>query len=100
MQENAFTVEPAALRQLAGDLVRLSAKLDEARVVTQQVDTSGFGSAKLMQAAEHFVSHWSFQAQQIATTASDTGNRLASAAGQYESVENSQLQAQGQGTTA
>lgn len=99
---NAFTVDPGALRQVAGHLVTLSANLDAARVQTQQVDTAGFGNDKLTRAAEDFVGHWSWQAQQIGSLASDTGNRLSQAAGQYDQVEQTQLQMQGQGqeTTA
>jgi hypothetical protein len=98
--ENRFTVEPGALRQLAGSLASLASTLDDARTATQQVDRSGFGSDKLANAAEHFVSHWSFQAQQIGSTAAEVGKRLGQAADQYQSVENAQLRAQGQGTTA
>lgn len=100
MGTNGFTVEPAALRELGSHLIALSAELDDARVITQQVDSSGFGSAKVAAAAEHFVGHWTWQGQQISATASEVGNRLGQAAAQYESVEQAQLAAQGQGTTA
>ncbi|MCW2740402.1 MAG: Excreted virulence factor EspC, type diderm [Blastococcus sp.] len=98
MQGNGFTVEPGALRQLADQLVTLSSELDGARVRTQQVDTSGFGSDKLRGAAEHFVAHWTWQGQKISGTAAEVGKRLGQAADQYESVERAQLSAQGQGT--
>jgi hypothetical protein len=97
--ENAFTVEPAALRQLADHLVTLSSELEQARVRTQQVDTSGFGSDKLRAAAEQFVAHWTWQGQKISATAAEVGKRLGQAADQYETVERAQLRAQGQGTT-
>lgn len=97
---NTFTVRPESLRILSKSLTSLADKLNEARTVTQQVDTSGFGNDKLHGAADHFVSHWSYQGQQISTTAAEVGKRLAQAADQYQSVEDAQLQAQGQGTTA
>ena len=98
MQENAFSVDPGALRRLADQLVSLASELDQARALTQRVDTSGFGSDKLRAAADGFVSHWSWQGQKISGTAAEVGKRLGQAADQYESVERSQLSAQGQGT--
>jgi hypothetical protein len=100
MAESRFTVEPGALRQLAGSLASLSSTIEDATRATKQVDTSGFGSNKLADAAGHFVTHWSWQAQQISTTAAEVGKRLNQAADQYDSVEQNQLAAQGQGTTA
>lgn len=100
MGTNGFTVEPAALRELSSHLVTLSREIDQARTITQQVDTSGFGHDKLKAAADHFVGHWTWQGQKISATAGEVGKRLAQAAEQYDSVEQAQLQAQGQGTTA
>lgn len=102
MGENAFTVDPHALKQLSDSLTSLSSTIDDAARKTKNVDTSGFGSDKLGGAAEHFVGHWSVQAQQISATAAEVGKRLSQAADQYDSVEQTQLaaQGQGQGTTA
>jgi hypothetical protein len=98
--ENAFTVDPKNLRELAGHLATLSSKIDDATRTTKNVDTADFGSDKLAGAAEQFVGHWSFQAQQISATAAEVGKRLSQAAAQYDNVEQTQLQSQGQGTTA
>lgn len=96
MAENRFTVEPGALRQLAGSLATLSDDLAQARTLTQNIDASGFGSSKLTDAVHEFVGHWTWQAEHLGTTLAETGKRLGQAADQYDQVEQSQLQAQGQ----
>ena len=95
MGDNAFTVEPAALRSLAGQLAGLADQLGQARTATQRIDASGFGSDKLRSAADHFVEHWSWQADRLGDTLRSTGERLTTAAQQYDVVESTQLKAQG-----
>lgn len=94
MSDDAFVVEPRALHELARTLVLLSAKLDEARVTTLQMDAAGFGQRKLSDAAHHFVQHWTWQAERLGNTLQDTGNRLAQAANQYQQVEDHQISAE------
>jgi hypothetical protein len=95
MSDNAFTVDPHALDSLARTLIVLSAKLDEARATTLQIDPSQFGQRKLSDAAHHFVQHWAWQGERLGNTLQDTGNRLTQAASQYRHVEDTQLRAEG-----
>jgi hypothetical protein len=92
---NAFTVEPAALRHLAGQLAGLADQLGQVRSATQRIDASEFGSSELSSAAGHFVEHWSWQADRLGETLRTTGERLTTAADQYDAVETAQLHAQG-----
>ena len=95
MSDDAFVVDPRALHDLARTLILLSAKLDEARVTTLQMDGGDFGQSKLGDAAHHFVQHWTWQAQRLGDTLQDTGNRLGQAAEQYQLVEDRQISAEG-----
>ena len=99
MASNAFTVEPAALQQLAQRLGALSTKLDQARSTTQRVDASAFGDPRLTHAAQEFVGHWTYQAERLGAQLDDFARRLDQAAGQYVQVEDAQLAAQGQRQT-
>lgn len=100
MSDNAFAVDPHALHDLARTLIVLSARLDEARATTLQMDAAGFGQRKLSDAAHHFVQHWTWQAAQLGNTLQDTGNRLAQAANQYQQVEEAQISAESGTATA
>jgi hypothetical protein len=91
-----FTVDPSVLLGLADDLKSLADRLCEVRTVTRGVDTGEFGSSKLSEAAHSFVENWQWQAEQLSTRLEDTGRLLAEAAGNYQQVEDAQLQAQGQ----
>jgi uncharacterized protein YukE len=92
-----FTVDPAALAGLAGNLKDLAGQLGEVRTATQGVEAWDFGSSRLADAAHSFVKNWQWQADQLAKRLEDTGNRLAEAAANYQQVEDAQLRAQGQG---
>jgi hypothetical protein len=96
--QNAFTVDPSALRQLASALGVLSTRLEEARALTKRVDSGDFGDGRLADATSRFTEHWAWQAEKLSTTLEDVSGRLDDAAGQYQSVEDTQLAAQGQGT--
>lgn len=96
MSQNAFTVDPSALRHLASALGVLSTKLDEARALTQRVESGDFGDGRLADATGRFTDHWSWQAEKLSATIEDVSGRLSSAADQYQSVEDAQLTAQGQ----
>jgi hypothetical protein len=95
MSDNAFAVDPHALHDLARTLILLSAKLDEARATTLQIDGAGFGQSRLSDAAHHFVQHWTWQAERLGNTLMDTSNRLGQAADQYQLVEDAQIRAEG-----
>jgi len=100
MSDDAFVVDPHALHDLARALILLSAKLDEARVTTLQLNGDGFGQSKLSDATHHFVQHWTWQAERLGTTLQNTGDRLLQAADQYQMVEDRQISAQGGASTA
>jgi hypothetical protein len=94
---DAFTVEPAALQHLGQRLGALAGMLQQARGITQGIDTSGFGAQKLTAAARDFVDRWNWQAEKLGTVLLDTGHRLTQVAQQYQDVEDAQLAMQGQG---
>ena len=100
MSDDAFAVDPHALHELARTLIILSAKLDEARATTMQMDGEGFGQSRLSDAAHHFVDHWTWQAERLGSTLQDTGDRLRQAADQYQLVEDRQISAEGGVSTA
>ncbi|MGZ4531127.1 MAG: hypothetical protein ACXVXP_02115 [Mycobacteriaceae bacterium] len=100
MSDDAFAVDPRVLHELGRTLIVLSARLDEARATTLQVDAAGFGQRKLSDATQHFVQHWAWQAERLGNTLQDTGNRLGQAASQYQQVEDAQIRAEGGATTA
>lgn len=91
----AFTVEPAALRELAQTLLRLYADFGAARVETSALDASGFGDQRLCDAVHHFVEHWKWGHEHMASALQDTAEHLMQAARQYEKVEEAQRAAQG-----
>jgi uncharacterized protein YukE len=93
---NGFTVEPAALKHLGQRLGALAGTLQQARGITQSIDSSGFGSQKLSSAANDFVAHWNWQANRLNDVLVDTGSRLSQAARQYQDVEDAQQAMQGQ----
>lgn len=92
-----FTVDPTALQGLAVSLHDLARKLEEVRSVTRGVEVWDFGDSRLADAANSFVEHWQWQADQLRTRLEDTGRRLSQAAGNYQQVEDAQRTAQGQG---
>jgi hypothetical protein len=92
---NGFSVDPTALRNLAQRLGALAGTLEQARGITQAIDSSGFGAQKLTSAANDFVAHWDWQAKRLGTVLLETGDRLKLAAQQYQDVEDAQLSMQG-----
>jgi hypothetical protein len=90
-----FTVDPNALRELARQLSILTAKLAQARALTQRVEGSSFGSVKLADATASFTGAWQWQTERLVSTINDAGDRLVQAADQYQTVEDAQLRMQG-----
>lgn len=89
--DGGFTVDPTALRKLAGSMRALCAFIDDARQVANQTDAQAFGSQRLANATHDFVNHWQWQAQKIGDRIQETADVLIDAAGQYQAVEDAQL---------
>ena len=89
--DGGFSVDPSALRKLAGSMRALCAFIDNARQVANETDAQAFGSQRLASATHDFVNHWQWQAQKIGDRIQETSDVLIDAAGQYQAVEDAQL---------
>lgn len=95
MAETRFTVDPAALTELAKNLTHTSTWLDVARVAVENEDPQELGGQDAYNAVHDFVAHWKFQSDRIVKSLDELSRILRLAASQYQEVEDAQLKAQG-----